>query len=98
MFRTLAEARAAFDQDRARAEALGVILPAARSYLPEPWKYDYGPAMDALPALATDPNSGIPAFLTTLVDPEVYKILFAPNQAAVIFGEKRKGSWLDLAG
>lgn len=52
-------------------------------------------AMDALPALVTDPNSGIPAMLTTLIDPQVFEILFSPTKAAEILGENRKGTWVD---
>jgi hypothetical protein len=52
-------------------------------------------ALDALPTLSTEANSAIPAFLTTLIDPEVYEILFAPTKAAEIFGEKQKGTWVD---
>jgi hypothetical protein len=52
-------------------------------------------ALDALPALVTDPNAGVPAMLTTLIDPQVYEILFSPTKAAEIGGENRKGTWLD---
>jgi hypothetical protein len=52
--------------------------------------------MDAQPALVTQPNSGIPAFLTTFVDPDILKVLTSKNQAAEIFGEVRKGAWTDL--
>jgi len=51
-------------------------------------------AMDAQPALLTTSNSGIPAFLSTLVDPRVIDILIAPNRAAEIVGEEiKKGDW-----
>lgn len=50
--------------------------------------------MDAAPELtATDPNSAVPSLLTTMIDPEIYKALFAPNKAAIILGEKKKGDW-----
>src|SRR6202035_5813279 len=52
-------------------------------------------AFDAQPTLSTDPNSGIIALLTTLIDPTITRILFTPNKAAEIFGEKRVGTWLD---
>jgi hypothetical protein len=51
--------------------------------------------MDAQPTLQTDPNSAVPTMLTTLIDPQVYEIVFAPNKAAEILGENRKGTWLD---
>lgn len=70
------------------------------------WKRDYriaqdefrnlhGFALDAQPFTSTSPNDGIPAFLTTLVDPEIIDILLAPNKAAEIMGEVQKGTWLD---
>jgi hypothetical protein len=52
-------------------------------------------AADAQPTLITTPNAGIPAFLTTWVDPSIIKILLAPNKAADILGEVKKGSWVD---
>jgi hypothetical protein len=52
-------------------------------------------AMDAQPTLVTTPNSGIPAWFTTLVDPEVVRILQTPNMGAKILGEQKKGSWTD---
>lgn len=73
----------------------GAIMPHVVAYIPDEFKLDYTLAMDALPALTTDPNSAVPAFLTTLVDPDVFRILFTPNKAAEIFGETKKGSWLD---
>lgn len=73
------------------------------AYLPPHWKRDFrlaldearrsGFAFDAQPTLATLPNSGMPALLTTFIDPAVYEVLFAPNKAAVIFGEEKKGDW-----
>lgn len=89
------EARAAFQADRVTHERRGAILPLVQSYIPDEWKEDDQLAMDAQPALFTDPNAGIPAFLTTMIDPQVYKILFAANKAASILGECRKGTWVD---
>jgi hypothetical protein len=60
-------------------------------------KLDYDGSLlaeDAQPTLSTTPNSGIPAFLTTIVDPSIITILFSPNKAAEIFGEVKKGDWL----
>ena len=82
-------------------KARGADLPDVISYLPPEFKRNIDLAMDALPQvtsqppLATTANSAVPAFLTTLIDPQVFKILFAPNKAAIIFGENRKGTWLD---
>jgi hypothetical protein len=94
----LQEARAAWQADMPRFEQLGVsfergAMPSA--YVPEDWKRDYRLALDAQPGLITDPNSAVPFMLTTMIDPAVFKILFAPNRAAVILGEVRKGTWLD---
>jgi len=69
-------------------------LPSVKSFVSDEVRYNYM-AMDAQPSLGTDPNTGIPSFLTTFVDPQVYKYIFTPNKAAVIFGEMRKGTWLD---
>lgn len=89
------EAAAAFQADRAHLEACGVILPQAKSYLPDEFRRDFALAMDAMPALMTDPNSAIPAYLTTMVDPTVLEIVFAPSKAAKIATESKKGTWLD---
>ena len=91
----LQESLAKWRQDVPVFEGLGVSLPDVRAYIPDGWKQNFQLAMDAHPALVTDPNGGIPAFLTTLIDPVVFKILFTPNKAAEIYGEQRKGTWLD---
>jgi hypothetical protein len=89
------EAEQAWREDQRRFEALGVINPGAVSYLPEGWRSNIGLAMDALPTLFTAPNSGIPAYLTTLVDPTAYEVLFSANKGAKILGEVKKGTWVD---
>lgn len=51
-------------------------------------------AMDAQPALVTISNSGIPAYLSTFIDPKVIEILVAPMKATEIVGEEtKKGDW-----
>jgi hypothetical protein len=100
MFKTYEEARAAWQADHAEMIVNGVWLPAVRSYLPDNFKHnpvamDEAMAMDAPPPLFTDPNSAIPAILTTLIDPDVFRVLFAPNKAAGILGEQKKGTWID---
>lgn len=53
-----------------------------------------GFACDAQPALITTSNAGIPAFLSTLVDPKLIDVLVAPMKAAEIAGnEVKKGDW-----
>lgn len=51
-------------------------------------------AMDAAPLLTT-PNAGILSLFTTYVDPRVIEVLVEPMKAAQIFGETKKGSWVD---
>jgi len=51
-------------------------------------------AMDAQPELVTISNSGIPAFLSTYIDPKVIEVLLAPMKATEIVGEEtKKGDW-----
>lgn len=54
---------------------------------------DMAMAMDALPALVTVSNSGIPSFLTNYVDPKLIQVLTAPLKATEILGETKKGDW-----
>ncbi len=94
----VSEALSAFRGDKAHLEELGIAWQPGTEplgYVTPEMKRDYRIAMDALPTLTTDPNSGLPAMLTTLIDPNVYEVLFAANKAAVILGELRKGTWLD---
>ena len=95
----LIEARAQFQLERPRFEAAGVTLHGAQSYMtPEigrDWTLamDDIMAMDAQPGLSTDPNGSVPGLFTAYVDPELFNVLFSPNQAAEIFDENRKGDW-----
>ena len=51
-------------------------------------------AMDAVPELISISSSGIPAFLSTYIDPNVIEFLIAPNKATEIVGqETKKGDW-----
>jgi hypothetical protein len=51
-------------------------------------------AQDSQPGLVTVSNSGIPAFLSTFIDPKLIEILVAPMKAAQIVGEEiKKGDW-----
>lgn len=92
---SFAEAQAQFRADISMLEERGIFLPGVESYVTNQFAGNFGLAMDAQPALVTTPNSGIPSWLTTLIDPDVIDVLFAPNNAAKILGENRKGSWLD---
>lgn len=54
-----------------------------------------GFACDAQPSLVTTSNAGIPAFLSTYIDPKIIEILVAPMKAAEIAGqETKKGDWV----
>jgi hypothetical protein len=95
-FNSLQEGATAWREDVAAFAQRGLILPGVHGYLPEKFRGDFNAvrmAMDAQPALSTAPSSGVPAFLTNWVDPEVVEILFAPNQMSKIFGEEKKGDW-----
>lgn len=51
--------------------------------------------MDAQSMPITSPNAGIPAFMTTYVDPKLIDILVTPMRAAEIVGnEVKKGDWV----
>lgn len=53
-----------------------------------------GFACDAQPALVTTSSAGIPAFLTTYIDPKLIEVLVSPMKAAeVVGGEVKKGDW-----
>jgi hypothetical protein len=53
-------------------------------------------AMDAPALLLTDPNSAVPAMLTTTIDPDIFRVLFSPNKVAdALDGEVKRGGWLD---
>jgi hypothetical protein len=93
MYGSLQEAMDAFAREKAFFADRGISLPdTVRCYATDELKRNYL-AMDAQPALQTDPNTGIPSWLSTFIDPDVYNILFAPTEAAEIVGEERKGNW-----
>lgn len=55
---------------------------------------DWELAMDAQPTLITTSNSGIPAFLSTFVDPKLIEVLVSPMRAAEVCGDEvKKGDW-----
>lgn len=71
----------------------GFIFPEAQAFLQKGWGDNFHMAMDAQPQLVTTPSSGIPAFLTTIIDPQILRIRQANNNAAKIFEEVKKGTW-----
>ena len=91
----LQEARAQFLADKPMLESLGIILPGVQRYLTDAEKRDYRLGMDAQPLLSTDPNSAIPAMLTTAIDPDIIRVVFAPLAFAEILGERKAGDWLE---
>jgi len=97
----LDQAIAQFREDLPFLEGAGVTwMPGTepRGYLLPEYKRDFTRfemALDAQPALVTPANSAVPAIFTTLVDPTVYEVLFAPNRATEIFDEVKRGTWLD---
>lgn len=96
MYNNLTEAMAAWQADAPMHAQLGVHLPAVRGYTFEGiTQNDFRLAMDAQPALTTDPNSAVLSMFTTLIDPTIFEVLFAPTKAAEICGEVQKGSWTD---
>jgi hypothetical protein len=76
------------------ARDFGIVFPDAKGWA----KVNEGAgnriALDAQPTLITTSNAGIPAFLSTYVDPKLIEVLLTPNKAAEILGEARKGDWL----
>ncbi|MGF6633533.1 hypothetical protein [Paraburkholderia sp. MM6662-R1] len=86
--------RVALDYHRTR---WGINFPGSQAFCRPEWKEDINLAMDAQPELITTPNSGIPAYLTFYTDPDILQILTAPNEAAEIFGEEKKGEWTSSA-
>lgn len=81
--------------DFAALAKAGAHFHGAEEFMSPEWASDFELAMDAQPTLVTSPNAGIPAWLTTIIDPNIISVLFAPNKAAKIFGEVKKGTWLD---
>ncbi len=72
----------------------GFYFPGAQAFLRPEWGQNINLAMDAQPSLVTTPSSGIPAFLTAIIDPNILRIRQASNNAALIFEEVRKGTWV----
>lgn len=86
--------KAAIEYHRTR---WGIDFPGVQAFCRPEWKENINLAMDAQPQLVTVPNSGIPAYLTYFMDPDVLRVLTAKNQAVEIFGEKQKGEWTSSA-
>lgn len=63
-------------------------------FLQPEYSYDIQIAADAQPGLITTSNSGIPAYLSTFVDPEIIEVALSPMRATQILDEVQKGNWL----
>lgn len=75
--------QADFAAFKAEAESRGIFLPASVTKF----------AMDADPQPGLAANGGIPAIVSTFIDPEIVRTIFAKQKAVDILGEKKKGSW-----
>lgn len=89
----LQEARTQFLADKDALADKGVHLNGVVMYATPEMKRDSTLAMDAQPVLQTAPSGGIPALLTTTIDPNVIRVRFSPTKAAEILGEQQKGDW-----
>ncbi|EKN6369231.1 hypothetical protein DVP68_22190 [Yersinia enterocolitica] len=75
--------QADFAAFKAEAESRGIFLP------PSITKF----AMDADVQPSLPANGGIPAIVSTFIDPEIVRTIFAKQKAVDILGEKKKGAW-----
>lgn len=81
------------------AEAVGIHFVGVRAQLqPDNVRlrmaHDGGFACDAQPTMITASNSGIPAFLSTFIDPKLIEVLVSPMKAVEIVGQEvKKGDW-----
>ena len=81
-------------------EQAGLILPFTKMLVPDEFKNSAQSlnqmAMDAAGNLSTDPNWALPSLLTSAIDPDVIRVVFAPLQMAKIMrGERKAGDWLE---
>ncbi|MCP1229968.1 major capsid family protein [Acetobacter indonesiensis] len=83
-----------FPSELAELNRLGFIMPEARGLIANSLLASDAMALDAQPSLSTTANAGIPAFMSTWVDPALIKVAFAPMRAAELLGEVRKGDWV----
>lgn len=88
-----------FQQHYAAASGkYGIVLRDAdrAQYLKPEYADNFALAMDAQPSMVTTGNSGVPAYFTNYVDPELIRVLVTPMKAAQIYGEAKKGDWTTL--
>lgn len=89
------DAVSSWQSDAGMLARAGIHLADVQSYAAEEWGADYTLAMDAQPALMAPVSAGIPGLLTTIVDPRVISVIFAPTNAERIYGSVKRGTWLD---
>ena len=77
------------------ASEFGITFPDCEGFSRPEWRRNFGMACDAQPTLVTTSSSGIPAFLTTSIDPEILRVATAKNAGAEILGEVKKGAFVD---
>ena len=80
---------------QALAQQAGIVFSGVNAdFQKEGVAHNFGLAQDAQPGLITVSSSGIPAFLSTYIDPKLIEVLVAPMKAAEIAGaEVKKGDW-----
>jgi len=84
--------------DRRFLADYGVHFPDTAVYAQDEWRSNLPLAMDAQPQLITTANTGIPAFLANIVDPNVIEVVLQPLRAAEIAGgEIKKGDWTTMS-
>ena len=74
----------------------GIVLPSTVTNVSTPMEQYAMDAVSLTPTLVGTPNSGIPNYLTTYVDPKVIEVNVAPTAAAELIGESKKGDWTTL--
>ena len=95
------EAREEWAKARPALEEAGVYIPGVEMFVPDEWRSS-NMALDSFASdaeagtLSTTQNSALPAMLTTAIDPDVIRVVFAPlAMAEILGGERRVGTWLD---
>lgn len=79
---------ASFKKDASRlAEDWGIKLSGVTHYTDERSAYDAAPSF----GYVTAPNSGIPAIVNTMIDPQVIRTLITPTRSEEIYGSAKKG-------
>ena len=71
----------------------GIVF--ATGHRPTLLEHGQQPSLGMDADLLTAPNAGILSMFTTYVDPRVIDVVVEPMKAAEIFGETKKGTWVD---